>query len=67
MLTHPVFPSPGSPGWLRLSLDFTRLLSHASLPRRLRGSGTDLGTGRGSGDSPTATHLVRLRVAPYFP
>jgi hypothetical protein len=34
---------------------------------RLRGSRTDLGTGRGSGDSPTAAHLERLRVAPCFP
>src|SRR5262249_44832180 len=42
---------------------FTRLLSHATLPGRLRGSGTDMGTGRGSGDSPLTTHLERLRVA----
>src|SRR6516225_11152998 len=60
---HPVFPSPGSPGWFRLALGFTRLLSHATLPGRLRGSGTDLGTSRGSGDSPRTTHLERLRVA----
>src|SRR5262249_47818186 len=57
----------GSPGWFRLPLGFTRLLSHATVPGRLRGSGTDRGTGRGSGDSPPATHLVRLRVAPSSP
>lgn len=58
--------SPGSPGWFRLPLGYTRLLSHAPLPGRLRGSGTDLGTGRGGGDSPPATHLERHRVARYL-
>jgi hypothetical protein len=61
--TRPAFPSPGSPGWFRLPLGFTRLLSHAALPGRLRGSGTDMGTCRGSGDSPLTTRLERLRVA----
>ena len=45
--THPVFPWTGFPGWLRLTLGFTRLLSHGPLLGRLRGLGTDLDTVRG--------------------
>jgi hypothetical protein len=64
--THPVFPSPGSPGWIGLALGFTRLLSHAALPGRWRGSGTDLGTGRGGGDSPPPlTWCDFVSHAPY--
>ena len=41
----PVFPWPGTSGWLGLPLGFTRLLSHASLPSAC------------AGREPTQTHI----------
>jgi hypothetical protein len=53
--TLPAFPLSGSPGWLRLPLDFTRLLSQAALPWPLHGSGIGLDTSQDRIDSYTVT------------
>jgi hypothetical protein len=56
----PVFPWPGSPGWLGLPLGFTRLLSHALLPGACAGrepTWTHIGA---VGAQPTTAHQKRL-------
>jgi hypothetical protein len=59
----PSFPHPVHLEGFRSPMGFTRPLSRATLPGRLRGLGTDLRASRGTGDSPPSTHLERLRVA----